>query len=89
MRAGLKAAGRSAVVGGLVLAAIEGFNIALQRVLLPSFQQGPVTTQVDMLDPPSNSISYSSSTWDDNRKSSEPPPLSAGFDLDSVDSFDK
>lgn len=36
---GVKAAGRSALAGGVILAAIEGFNLLLMRVLMPSMEQ--------------------------------------------------
>jgi hypothetical protein len=53
-RAGVKAAGRSAVVGGVILAAIEGLNLLLMRVLMPSIekQQQEQGIEVDKLNPP-------------------------------------
>lgn len=55
-RAGMKAAGKSAMVGGVILAAIEGLNVLLMRVMMPMFEKdakieaGQVT--VDRLLPP-------------------------------------
>lgn len=56
-RAGVKAAGRSAVVGGLILAAIEGLNLLLVRVLMPKMEKmnaeaGLPAPPVDTLEPP-------------------------------------
>jgi mitochondrial import inner membrane translocase subunit TIM17 len=57
-RAGLKAAGRSAFAGGMVLAAIEGLNLVLMRVLMPSMEQQQLAQSgaivVDQLLPPSD-----------------------------------
>jgi hypothetical protein len=54
MRAGAKAAGRNAVVGGVVMAAIEGLSLVLNRVLMPMFekQQMEAGMEIDMLTPP-------------------------------------
>lgn len=53
-RAGIKAAGRSALVGGVILAAIEGLNLVIMRVLMPSMeqQQAAQGIEVDRLLPP-------------------------------------
>lgn len=55
-RAGIKAAGRSAIAGGAILAAIEGLNILIMRVLMPSIeqQQAQQGIEVDKLLPPSD-----------------------------------
>jgi len=54
-RAGMKAAGKSAMVGGIILAAIEGLNLLLMRVIMPSMEknadQSGMTT-IDTLLPP-------------------------------------
>lgn len=60
LRGGIKAAGMNALAGGVILAAIEGLNIALQRVVMPMFEKqqqeqaalegGQVN--IDLLDPP-------------------------------------
>jgi hypothetical protein len=57
-RAGLKAAGKNALAGGVILAAIEGFNIALSRVIFPymenqQLQQG---IKIDLLEPPTDPL---------------------------------
>ena len=53
-RAGMKSAASSAVMGGIILAAIEGLNIAVQRVIVPYFEnQAQQSNQiVDLLEPP-------------------------------------
>lgn len=53
-RAGLKAAGRSALVGGVILAAIEGLGIVMSRVISPSLEQQEMQAgkPVDTLLPP-------------------------------------
>lgn len=52
-RAGMKAAGKSALVGGIILAAIEGLNILLMRVIMPQFEkQAEDPAMVDKLLPP-------------------------------------
>ena len=53
IRAGLKAAGKNALVGGVILAAIEGLGIVLQRVIMPSLEayQG-APREIDTLEPP-------------------------------------
>ena len=60
LRGGLKAAGTNALAGGVILAAIEGLNIAVQRIIMPMFEKqqqdqamlegGQVN--IDLLDPP-------------------------------------
>lgn len=53
-RAGLKAAGKSALVGGVILAAIEGLNLVVMRVIMPQFekQQLEQGMEIDRLEPP-------------------------------------
>jgi hypothetical protein len=58
-RAGVKAAGRSALAGGVILAAIEGLNILIMRVLMPKIEkQGQeasgMAAPVDPLLPPND-----------------------------------
>lgn len=57
-RAGIKAAGRSAVAGGVILAAIEGLNLLLMRVLMPSIekQQMEAGIPIDTLEPPNDPL---------------------------------
>lgn len=56
MRAGLKAAGKSALVGGMILAAIEGLTLVMSRIVFPYFErqsmQGAGQVVVDELLPP-------------------------------------
>lgn len=61
LRGGLKAAGTNAVAGGVILAAIEGLNIAVQRIIMPMFEkqqqeqamlEGGGQVNVDLLEPP-------------------------------------
>jgi import inner membrane translocase subunit TIM17 len=77
MRAGAKAAGRNAVVGGVVMAAIEGLSLVLNRVLMPMFekQQMEAGMEIDMLSPPKDP------TWISHRRSKREPlfqPSSSG-----------
>lgn len=52
----MKAAGRSALAGGLILAAIEGLNLVLTRVLMPSMEQQAAEqgVPIDPLLPPAD-----------------------------------
>jgi hypothetical protein len=54
IRAGPKAAAQNALVGGIILAAIEGMSIVISRVLVPYFEasQDPNYHIKDTLDPP-------------------------------------
>jgi len=53
-RAGLKAAGKNALVGGVILAAIEGLQIVIARVMAPWLEKRELEKgkQIDMLEPP-------------------------------------
>jgi import inner membrane translocase subunit TIM17 len=51
-RAGAKAAGRSALVGGVILAAIEGMTVFVSRVLMPKFEDDGQERIIDKLEPP-------------------------------------
>lgn len=55
-RAGLKAAGRSALAGGVILAAIEGLNILVARIVMPRLekQAQEAGMQIDRLEPPND-----------------------------------
>lgn len=89
-RAGLKAAGKSALVGGVILAAIEGLNLVLMRVIMPSFEkQQEAGFEVDQLLPPPDPLRpkirvglppkpSQASSLDGNSFGSK------GFDLDAV-----
>ena len=60
-RAGPKAALKNAVVGGVILALIEGVSIGVQRVLLPMYEKQAQEQgrTIDMLDPPGTTRRYS------------------------------
>ena len=54
-RAGVKAMGRNAIAGGVILAAIEGVSLMLTRVIMPSVErsaQQAANATVDKLLPP-------------------------------------
>ncbi len=53
-RAGLKAAGKNAVMGGVILAAIEGLGVLVERLVTPMIEETAQTAgrPVDFLDPP-------------------------------------
>ena len=51
IRAGLKAAGKNALVGGVILAAIEGMGLVIQRVVVPALEPTDGRPK-DTLDPP-------------------------------------
>lgn len=83
-RAGLKAAGRSALAGGVILAAIEGLNVLLMRVLMPQMekaaqQQG---VPVDRLEPPVDPYRpriQRQPLWQDESTSSSPFTAAPGY----------
>ena len=92
-RAGLKAAGKSALVGGVILAAIEGLNIVLMRVVLPSFEAKQAENVViDRLDPPVDPmrrhalITGAGKAFVPSSANFEAPSSSQsrGFDIDSI-----
>mmetsp|Transcript_40451 Transcript_40451/g.41266 ORF Transcript_40451/g.41266 Transcript_40451/m.41266 type:complete len:215 (+) Transcript_40451:161-805(+) len=62
MRAGMKSAAQSALVGGVILAAIEGLNIAVQRVIMPYMERSQQQSNqvIDMLDPPTDILTAKS-----------------------------
>jgi hypothetical protein len=57
-RAGLKAAGKNALMGGVLLAAIEGLGVLAQRMVAPMMEetQQAVGQAVDKLEPPSDPL---------------------------------
>jgi len=70
-RAGLKAAGKSALVGGVILAAIEGLNILVSRVIMPQMEQDQGGMEIkDKLEPPPDparprvSFAHRKKLWD-------------------------
>jgi len=70
LRAGLKSAAKSAVVGGVILAVIEGLNIGVQRVLVPYLErsaQPDRVREVDLLDPPKAYISLRKEASSNNK----------------------
>jgi len=66
LRGGLKAAGMNALAGGVILAAIEGLNIGVQRVIMPMFEKSQqeameaqgMQVKVDLLDPPTDPLRH-------------------------------
>lgn len=99
-RAGIRAAGRNAIAGGVILAAIEGLGLVLQRVLMPMLekQQTQADMPQDLLEPPVDPLRpYVKSTplWSpmkEERQSHQytPPTLlqPATIDINSVSDFD-
>jgi len=73
LRAGPAAAGKSALVGGVLLAAIEGLNLLVTRVIMPSLEKQDLENSmgVDKLEPPPDPlrprVSFANRTklWDD------------------------
>ena len=96
-RAGFKAAARNFVVGGVILGMIEGLNMAITRVLLPSLekQQADAGLPIDLLEPPRDPLrsrstynpgSISSGIWE--KSPTDNSQAHTGFDIDSVAKFD-
>jgi len=57
-RAGLKAAGKNALMGGVLLAAIEGLGVLAQRLVAPMMEETSQSAgqPVDKLEPPSDPL---------------------------------
>ena len=57
-RAGIKAAAKNAAVGGVLLAAIEGLGVVMQRVLMPMMTDNAQAAgrPVDLLSPPDDPL---------------------------------
>lgn len=101
-RAGLKAAGRNALMGGVILAAIEGLNVVVSRVVMPMMEKKQLEAgmPVDLLDPPVDPLRpYVKSTplWspaqEERQSLSYLPPVmpsagSGGIDIDAASHFD-
>jgi hypothetical protein len=101
-RAGIRAAGRNAIAGGVILAAIEGLGVLMSRVLMPMLekQQQAVDMPLDLLDPPVDPLRpYVRSTplWTPMKEQQQsfsyaPPALnssvSQGIDIDTISDFD-
>ncbi len=53
-RSGLKNMGRNAIIGGVILAAIEGFSVFVSRYVMPTIERRQMEgqMQVDKLEPP-------------------------------------
>jgi import inner membrane translocase subunit TIM17 len=92
-RAGYKAAGKNALMGGLVLAAIEGLNVVVQRALMPFIEkrQAAEGVAIDMLEPPNDPLRPTFARKQINDIYVEPsPPVSSqlhhndtGFDINT------
>lgn len=90
-RAGVKAMGKNAIAGGVILACIEGLNIAITRVLMPRIekQQLEAGIPLDMLEPPHDPRRLTPGTglvWE--KSPTDNNQAHTGFDLDSVSQFD-
>ena len=53
-RSGLKNMGKNAVIGGVILAAIEGMGVVISRYVVPMFERNQMNAAapVDLLEPP-------------------------------------
>ena len=53
-RSGLKNMGKNAVIGGVILAAIEGLGVVISRYVVPMFERNQMNAAapIDLLDPP-------------------------------------
>lgn len=97
MRGGLKSAGKNAAVGGVLLAAIEGLNIAVTRYLMPMMekQSADGLRAVDEMLPPVDPLRPRRRKPDSSYKPlsplSRPGPGpsagSSGFNIDTVPDF--
>lgn len=76
-RAGMKAAGRSAIAGSLILGAIEGLNLLIMRVITPYMekQQMEQGMEIDRLIPPNDPTRVRSNI----PKSLAGAPIMSGF----------
>jgi hypothetical protein len=92
IRGGLKSAGKNALVGGVLLAAIEGLNIAVTRVLMPMLDKRGPEAPVDRLDPPNDPLRPRSRVVYDRNYESGPVPQAAismptSFDFEAANQF--
>lgn len=92
IRGGLKSAGKNALVGGVLLAAIEGLNIAVTRVLMPMLDKRGAEGPVDRLDPPNDPLRPRSRVLYDTNYESSPAPQAAvamptSFDFEAANQF--
>ena len=97
-RAGPRQAAQNAAIGGVLLAAIEGLNIVVQRVIMPMIekQQSDSGVPIDLLEPPRDPFysrgrsSSSTPLWDPSASPQTIPSTgnAGSFDLESVADFD-
>lgn len=92
MRGGLKSAGKNALVGGVLLAAIEGLNIAVSRIVMPMLEKrSNEDIVIDMMEPPVDPMRPRASRNQTSFRQSPSAPVPVGggkgFDIDSVDQF--
>lgn len=93
MRGGLKSAGKNALVGGVLLAAIEGLNIAVTRLLMPMLEKRSVEQggPVDMLEPPRDPLRPRMNRSQPLYRPQEQAPVPVGntnsFNIDDIDKF--
>ncbi len=95
IRAGPKAAGKNALIGGLILALIEGVTIGVSRLVTPMLekQQMELGMPLDLLEPPTDLLRAQAnrgprSVWDDNASLTEYSREGVGLDVDQVSQFD-
>jgi len=83
-RAGLKAAGKNALMGGVLLAAIEGLGVLVQRLVAPMMEETSQSAgqPVDKLEPPSDPLRpYRAPIRRAMSKAFAQSPLAAGMPL--------
>ena len=96
MRSGFKAAGKNAVAGRAILAAIEGVSIAVNRMLMPYIQKKQMESgmEIDTLEPPLNPLNpYRkrkgvTEIWQPETSRALEAVPTKGFDIDSIPEFD-
>ncbi len=82
---------KNAIVGSIILACIEGLNIAVSRILMPRIekQQLEAGIPIDMLEPPRDPLRIAPSqglVWE--KSPTDYNQAHTGFDIDSVSQFD-
>lgn len=90
MRGGLKSAGKNALVGGVLLAAIEGLNIAVTRVLMPMLEKRGSDQPVDKLEPPNDPLRPRSRViYETSYETMNTPPIAmpTSFDFEAANQF--
>ena len=89
----MKSAGKNALVGGVLLAAIEGLNIAVTRLVMPMLEKRNVESgaPIDMLEPPNDPMRPRINKSQPLYKPQQPAPVPSGnvngFNIDEIDTF--